>query len=263
MENKNYALITGASSGLGIEFAKLLAKRKYPLILVARSVAPMEALASQLKKEEGIEVQVIACDLSRSENVKSLHQSISAKNWKVEILINNAGFGDFGTFHSANGDKLSQMMELNMISVTLLCRYFLPEMVARKAGRILNLASTAAFQPGPGMAVYYASKAYVLSLSEALSSELKGTGVTVTALCPGPTATGFAKAASLEKSNLFERVKPMGASEVAQKGIQAMFAGKAIEVTGLMNKIMVQSVRFTPRAVMREIVKSMQAQRAT
>ena len=201
------ALITGASSGIGLEFAKVFAKEKNNLVLVARSKDKLEQLASDIRKDYAVQVKVINADLSNMEEVQMVYDTCKAENIEVEYLINNAGFGDFGYFAQSDWKKTEQMIDLNIKSLTKFCRLFIPDMVARKSGKILNVASTAAFQPGPTMAVYFASKSYVLFLSEALYSELQGTGVNVTCLCPGATESGFQQAADMEHSNLFENKK--------------------------------------------------------
>lgn len=243
------ALITGASGGIGLEIARVLAP-DHDLVLVARSAAKLEAVAEELGG-----ARVIAADLSDPSAVAK----IAAEVPNVDILVNNAGVGDFGEFAQADLDRTLGMIQLNVTSVTALARHYLPGMLERGSGRILNVASTASFLPGPLMAVYYATKAYVLSFSEAVAEEVRGTGVTVTALCPGPTGTGFQAAADMELSPLVANKKLPSATEVAAYGVKAMNNGDAVAVPGFMNKVMASSVRITPRPVIRRLVHKLQA----
>ena len=243
------ALITGASSGIGLEIARVLAP-DHDLVLVARSAAKLDARATELGG-----ARVIAADLSDPSAVAKIAAEIA----DVDVLVNNAGVGDFGAFAEADPDRTLAMIQLNVTSLTALTRAYLPGMLARGSGRVMNVASTASFQPGPLMAVYYATKAYVLSFSEALTEETRGSGVTVTALCPGPTASGFQAAADMELSPLVANKKLPTSAEVAAFGVKAMEKGDAVAVPGLMNKIMAAGVRATPRPVMRRLVHKLQA----
>ena len=252
----NTALITGASGGLGEEFAKLLAAEKWNLILVARSKDKLDALKSDLEKTHSITVQVIDLDLSLPHATETLMKQIG--NQDIDLLINNAGFGDFGLFQDANPVRIRQMIDLNVGALTDLTRAILPKMTARKTGKILNVASTAAFQPGPLMTVYYATKAYVLNFSLALSNELQGTGITVTCLCPGPTRTGFATNAHMGKSKLFKR-KIMSAAEVVSIGLRACMQGKELVIPGQTNLFGTFMTRFVSRAFAAKIARSMQS----
>ena len=193
------ALITGASGGIGYEFAKLLAKDCNTLVLVARSKDRLKEIKKELETASPISVIVVAQDLSEPDAAEKIFRRLESEHIIVDILINNAGFGDHGAFVETDWRKEEKMIAVNISALTEMTKLFLKGMVERKSGRILNVASTAAFQPGPFLAVYYASKAYVLSFSEVIVNELKGKGVTVTALCPGPTATGFALAARMER----------------------------------------------------------------
>ena len=251
------ALITGASSGIGLEFAKVFAKEKNNLVLVARSKDKLEQLADDIRKEYAVQVKVIGADLSDMNEVQMVYDTCKAENIEVEYLINNAGFGDFGYFAQSDWKRTEQMIDLNIKSLTKL---FIPDMVSRKSGKILNVASTAAFQPGPTMAVYFASKSYVLFLSEALYSELQGTGVNVTCLCPGATESGFQQAADMEHSNLFKNKKIPGSAEVALFGYKAMMKNKMTVIHGFMNYLMANSVRFSPRKMVLSIVKLIQGE---
>lgn len=251
------ALITGASSGIGYELARVFARQKYNLVLVARSENKLQEIADELRKAFEVQVTVLAKDVSVLSSSTEIYDSLKQQGIAVDVLVNNAGFGDFGFFTETKWEKELEMINLNMTALTALTKLFVGDMVKRKSGRILNVASTASFQPGPLMAVYYATKAYVLSFSEAISNELVGTGVTVTVLCPGPTASGFQNAAAMNDSKLVKGKKLPTSQEVAEYAYKSLMSGKVVAVHGLMNKIMAQSVRFTPRAVIRTIVRAM------
>ena len=250
------ALVTGASSGIGKALAGQFAAGGYDLVLAARGVTKMEALADKLRKRHGIAVTVIGADLETAEGAARLHAEIKQRGVVVNALANNAGYADFGEFKDTNLAKELAMMQLNMTTVVVLTKLFLPDLIATR-GKILNTASTAAFQPGPYMAVYYATKAFVLSFSEAIAAELEGSGVTVTALCPGPTASGFQDKANMRNSALVKGKKLPTAESVAEIGYRAMQKGQRVVIPGAMNWIMAQSVRFTPRRIVTSLVKSM------
>ncbi len=252
------ALITGASSGIGLEFAKIFAAAKNNLVLVARSEGKLKELSNELQSKHGITVKVIAADLSKMEEVQKVYDICKESNIQIEYLINNAGFGDFGFFIEGDWVKTEQMLDLNIKSLTKMCRMFIPEMVQRKSGKILNVASTAAFQPGPTMAVYYATKSYVLFLSEAIYNELQGTGVNVTCLCPGATESGFQNAAAMGESNLVKGKKLPSAKEVAEFGYKALMNNKMTVIHGLYNYIMANAIRFTPRKMVLSLVRKIQ-----
>jgi hypothetical protein len=241
-------LITGASAGLGAEFARQCAKRGEPLALAARRRDRMEALVAEL----GGEVHIFEADLSKEGAAASLIAELEAEGLSVGTLINNAGFGLAGKFADRPLAKLSEMIDLNVRTLTELCHLVLPAMRARGKGAILNVASTAAFQPGPNMAVYYASKAYVLSFTEALHHELAGTGVNVSALCPGPTHSEFSDVADSHSPTL-ERMK-MPAAPVVEAGLKGLDANKAVVIPGFKNKVGAQASRFLTRAAMRRII---------
>ena len=243
------ALITGASNGIGLEIARVLAP-DHDLVLVARNTAALDALAAELGG-----AQVITADLADPGAVARLVAAVP----NVDVLVNNAGVGDFGAFAETDLDKTLGMIQLNVTSLTALTRAYLPGMLERGSGRIMNLASTASFQPGPLMAVYYATKAYVLSFTEAIAEETRGSGVTVTALCPGPTESGFQSAADMELSPLVANKKLPTSAEVAAYGVEAMNSGDVVAIPGWLNKIMATGTRFTPRPVMRRVVHKMQA----
>lgn len=247
-------LITGASSGIGLELAKLFAADKSNLVLVARREETLNQLATELRDKRDIEVQVIAKDLAQVAAPVEIHDTLKSSGIQVDVVVNNAGFGAVGQFAELGTKRQVDMVQVNVTALTHLTRLFLPEMVERGRGGILNVASTAAFQAGPGMAVYYATKAYVLSLTEALHEELLGTGVKVTCLAPGATETGFGADSGIDSSLLF-KFGVMDAKKVAEAGYTGFHRGKAIVIPGLKNKVGAFSVRFAPRWVVRKIVK--------
>jgi hypothetical protein len=255
MNTKPIALVTGASGGIGEQIARLLAPR-YRLVLVARSADKLEALAKELGGAE-----TIPLDLGRSDAVDSLTRTLTERELEPSVLVNNAGFADYGEFWQSDPKKLQEMLMLNMVTLTMLTRALLPGMVARRDGRIMNVASTAAFMPGPLMAVYYASKAFVLSFSEALSSELEGSGVSVTALCPGPVETGFQSRAAMEESKLLKNpMNPtMDSRTVAEAGVRALEARQRVVIPGVTNQLLAVLPRFLPRAFVPGMVKNAQA----
>lgn len=253
-EATSVALITGASSGIGHEFAKILARDGYNLVIVAREQDKLAEVARELETTYGVRVLAITKDLTDPAAPQAIMDEIERKGWTVDILINNAGFGLSGPFADSDVHQMQSMMQVNMVAVTQLARLVLPGMLARKSGKILNVASTAAFQPGPLMAVYYASKGYVLSFSEALSEEVRGTGVTVTCLCPGPTRTGFQDRASLGRSILFRR-NLTSPEQVARIGYQAMLAGTRVVIPTLSSRLGAWLVKFLPRALVLRGVK--------
>src|SRR6516164_5578292 len=207
-------LITGASGGIGNEFAKLFARHGHNLILVARSGDKLAQIAPELQVH-GVKVTYFALDLTAPTAAKSLFDQVQSAALSVDILVNNAGFGALGEFAQMSNEEILGQIQLNIIALTELTRLFLPAMIARRSGRIMNVASTAGFQPGPLMAVYYATKAYVISFSEAVANEVRDSGVTVTCFCPGPTHTGFAKRAGNDKSRLFKQLGAMNVEKVA------------------------------------------------
>jgi uncharacterized protein len=254
-------LITGTSSGIGLELARLFAADRSDLILVARSEEKLERLAAELREQHGVQVRVLAKDLgdpaSASKNIQAIYDTLAAENVTVDVLVNNAGFGLCGEFDALPLERQLEMVELNVTTLTHLSRLFLPGMIARRSGGILNVASTASFQSGPFLAVYYATKAYVLSFSEALAEELAGRGVRVTCLCPGPTATEFASVANV-KSKLLFRMGLADARSVAAAGYRAFRRGKTLIVPGMLNKFGTLAVRFTPRMFVRKFVRTLQ-----
>ncbi len=239
-------LITGASSGIGLELSRLFARDGYNLVLVARSAQKLQSLAAELEKAHGVHVTVLPADLSQFGAAQEIYRQVQSKGIQVETLVNNAGFGVLSELASANLEDSLQMVELNVVSLTALTHLFLPDMVKRRSGRILNLGSTGSFSPVPTMAVYGATKAYVLSFSEALTEELRGTGVTVTALCPGVTITGFQARSGVGGSRMV-RMGSMTAEQVALLGYQAMQRGLTVIVPGLFNRLMTAFIPFIPR----------------
>lgn len=255
------ALITGASGGIGEELARLFAADGHDLVLVARSEGKLRALAEELSVAHNVAARVLASDLSRPEAPREIFDELRENSIDVEFLINNAGFGSYGLFAETDARTELDLLQVNVVALTHLTKLFLPPMIAHRRGRIMNVASTAAFQPGPLMAVYYASKAYVLSFSEALANETQGTGVTVTALCPGPTHTGFVAAAGMGESKLFER-GAMEARPVAEAGYRALMRGERVEIPGFMNRLVANTVAFFPRRTVTSTVRNIQERRS-
>ncbi|MGH9310013.1 MAG: SDR family NAD(P)-dependent oxidoreductase [Vicinamibacterales bacterium] len=255
------ALITGASGGIGEELARLLAAGGANLVLVARSHDKLAALARDLSAGHRVQAHALACDLSVPDATETIVSRLRDDGIAVDILVNNAGFATYGPFVETAADEEARLLQVNIVALTNLTKRLLPGMVERRHGRVLNVASTAAFQPGPLMAVYYASKAYVLSLSEALANETEGTGVTVTCLCPGPTRTGFQDRAKMRESKLFTTLGVMSAADVARAGYDGMMAGRAIVIPGLSNKLQVQVLRVSPRAMVPRVVRRIQERR--
>ena len=239
-------LITGASGGIGYELAKLFARDHHNLVLVARSSDKLAQVATELQAT-GVTVKTIVLDLALPVAPKFLFDQLQRENVAIDILINNAGFGAFGEFVHMPEDEILGQLHLNITAFTSLTRLFLPPMVQRHSGRIMNVASTAAFQPGPLMAVYYATKAYVLSFSEAIANELRNSGVSVTCFCPGATHTGFAQRAGIQNTRLFKQVGAMSAEKVARDGYRALMAGRTVAISGAHNWLVANSVRFAPR----------------
>lgn len=259
-------LITGASSGIGKAFAQVFAQHQHTLILVARSQDTLKDLQQTLSSEHGITAIVVAQDLTEPNAAQHVFDRVTQQNLTVDVLINNAGIGDYSRFAGSDWQKLQSMILLNVLALTRLSHLFLPEMIARGQGKILNVASTAAFQPGPMMAVYFASKAYVLSLSEAIAAETADTGVTVTVLCPGPTQSNFANTANMGQIAAMENVSESNfptALAVADYGYRKLQEGKVVAVHGLLNKLLAFSPRITPRSLIRNgIMKFMSASKA-
>lgn len=244
-----WALVTGASSGIGYEFAKVLAENSYNLILVARRKERLDQLKSEIESEFSVQAQVITADLSKPEDVERVHSSSKSFTPQLDVLINNAGFGALGRFHEMDDGHQLNMIDLNVRSLTQLCYLFGKDMVAVKSGYICNVASTAAFQPGPLMAVYFATKAYVLSLSEALTNEFKDYGVVVSALCPGATESEFKVRAHMEDSGLMNAMKLPSSKDVAVYGYKSLIAKKPVAIHGCLNAFLAFLNRFAPKAL--------------
>ena len=244
---KPVALITGASAGLGVEFARQLSKRGDRLVLVARRKERLDELAKELGN-----ARAVAIDLSKKDSAAKLMADVDSNGETVELLVNNAGFGLIGRFADLDATREREMIDLNVGALMDLCRAVAPAMIKRKSGGILNVASTAAFQPGPKMAVYFATKAFVLSLSEALHEELRPHGIKVSCLCPGPTRTEFGDVAGFGGNGLFDRVA-MEADQVVEVGLKGLEANDAVVIAGWMNKVTAASTRFAPRSVVRKI----------
>jgi short-subunit dehydrogenase len=255
--DRKTALITGASFGIGMELARIFAREGYSLVLVARSGDKLRQLASELEKSHGTRSLILAVDLTEPGASAYVLDQTTRADIQVDVLVNNAGFGQYGYFAENDLEECLRQIQLNVTTLTHLTRLYLPAMVERKSGRILNVASTAAFQPGPLMAVYFATKAYVLHFSEALANELHGTDVTVTCLCPGPTATEFAKRANITDLRLV-KFGSMDAHTVAEDGYRALMAGKPVVISGFKNWLVAQSVRFSPRRLVTGMVRKMQ-----
>lgn len=258
MNNKT-ALITGASKGIGKEFARIHASKGGNLVLIARNEELLNSLKMELMKQyPSILVEIIGKDLSQQHSAQEVYEELKERNIQIDYLINNAGFGDWGFFVEKNWDRYDQMIDLNVKSLTHFCHLFLPEMINRKEGKVLNVSSTAAFQPGPMMAVYFATKSYVLHLSEALNNEVKQHNVSVTAFCPGPTDTYFMEESQMGKSKFIKNRKMPSARAVAWSGYKAMMEAKPVSIHGFMNKLMTFSVRLAPRKWVVWILRKMQ-----
>jgi len=256
--DKKVAVITGASGGIGEAFARLLASEGYDLVLAARSVDRLESLARELNSTHGIDARAMRSDLAEPGAARVLARDIRGSGRPVSLLVNNAGFGTFGEFRSMDPDRIRDMIQVNITALTELTRALLPDLIERGSAGILNVASTAAFLPGPLMAVYFATKAYVLSFGEALREELRGTGVTVTTLCPGPTTSGFQTAAGMEKSGLVRGRRLMSAEKAAAAGYRGLVRGRSLVIPGIANRIQAFSPRLAPRALLPRILMALQ-----
>jgi short-subunit dehydrogenase len=258
-EGRPTALVTGASSGLGLEMAKLLAARGYDLLLTARNGEALTRLAREIEAEHGVLAATAAADLAAPGGVDRVLEPLRNRDLGVDLLVNNAGFGLTGALASMPEDEIAGMLQVNIVALTRLTRAVLPGMLQRGRGRILNVASTAGFFPGPNMAVYYATKAYVISFSEAIAEEVSGSGVTVTALCPGPTRTGFAERARMNQTNLLKVATLMSASDVARAGVDGAHRGERLVIPGLLNRMLVESSRVAPRRMVAKITGRLNA----
>ncbi len=251
------ALITGSSGGIGYELAGIFAEKGCNLVLVARSKNKLEELKHELEQQFKVSVYVIGKDLSLPGAANEVYSELATQNISIDYLINNAGLGDVGLFADSDWDKQEKMISLNVTALSHLTRLFLPGMIKKGSGKILNVASTASFQPGPTMSVYFATKAYVLSFSEAIDNEVREKGITVTALCPGSTESGFHAAAEGNEKQVKERKLP-SAREVAEYAYNAMMNGKRVAIPGIKNTIMATAVRFLPRSVVVKTARKIQ-----
>ena len=258
---KKTALITGGSIGIGFELAKNFAAHGHDLILVARNRDTLEAAAGKIEGKYGVKVTTLAFDLSDPESPPKLFDLITGEAFHVDFLVNNAGFGLGGEFADTDVETELDMIQVNVAAVVHLTKLFLPGMIKRKEGRIMNVASTASFYPGPNAAMYYATKAFVLSFSEAIAEELRKTGVTVTALCPGPTQTEFFERSGTQNTRLFTQSMVASAEDVARYGYAAMMRGQRVAVPGMGNKILIQSGRLAPRRLVTMITRKIQENR--
>ncbi len=256
-----WALVTGASSGIGAEMARELAGRGWNLVLTARSGDALRSLGAELEAGTGVQVRVVPADLNESRGPALLEEATEGRGVPVDLLVNNAGLGDFRPFLEGERERNLRIVQVNVAALTDLSWRFAARMAGRGGGRILNVASTAAFQPGPGMAVYYASKAYVLSLSEALRVEFRRHGISVTTLCPGPTRSGFQSAAGMQGSGVFRFLPVPGSREVARFGVDQALRGRGVVVHGRVNRILATLVRFPPRGWVPDLVHRIQRAR--
>lgn len=241
------ALITGASGGIGYQLAKLFANDGHNLVLVARSAPKLTQFADELQRQFSISAKAVPIDLTALPAPQFLFDQLQREGIAVDILVNNAGYGIFGEFVEVSLEDTLGQIQLNVTALTHLTKLFLDPMIERRSGKIMNVASTAGFQPGPMMAVYYATKAYVISFSEALANELKGSGVTVTCLCPGPTATNLQERAGMENTRLVKTLRLMDAKTVARDGYRGLMADKTLVISGFRNWLVAESLRFSPR----------------
>lgn len=254
------ALVTGASSGIGAELARIHAEHGGDLVVVARRTERLDELKTELERTHGIAVHVLPKDLTQADAPQQIHDELHSRGVQIDYLINNAGFGNRGLFHEQDWARNEAMIRLNILALAALTRAYLPEMIDRHSGRILNIASMAGFVPGPLHAVYYASKAFVISLSEALANELAGTGVTVTVLCPGPVDTEFTRQAEMKGVRLLERMA--SARAVAEAGYNAMLKGKTVVVPGVFSKITIHGLlRLSPRRLTTSISRALMERR--
>ncbi|MCL2549888.1 MAG: SDR family oxidoreductase [Methanimicrococcus sp.] len=257
---KRTALITGASSGIGRELAKVFAGGGYDLILVARNEKKLETLKDKLEAKYGIKALVIIKDLSQKDAAQDVFDQVGQAGLTVDTLVNDAGFGDYKRYAEADWDKQYEMVQVNVLALMQMTKLFLPQMIQNEDGRILNLASMASFAPGPFMSVYYATKAFVLSFSEALAAELKGSGVTVTAVCPGPTKTGFEKTAGSGTRKLFDTAKRASAKKVALFSYQALISGQTVAIPGIKYKIAASGQKILPRRAVSAFILKLQGE---
>ncbi len=253
----NVSIITGASTGIGMELTKILAECGHHLLLISRNKEALERLKAQIKQKNNQQIHIFPLDLTRPNTAMEVYNYCRENKYNVNYLINNAGFGESGFFHSSEWLKTEQMIQLNITALTQLTRIFVEDMVKNRSGKILNVSSTAAFQPGPLMAVYYASKAFVLNFSEALNNEVKDFGVSVTTVCPGPTATNFQSVAQIQDTVLVKGKKLMSAAEVAQAAWKGMEKNKALVIPGFKNTFLTVIQRIFPRSLAVQVVRKL------
>ncbi|MFT4302985.1 MAG: SDR family NAD(P)-dependent oxidoreductase [Candidatus Woesearchaeota archaeon] len=252
------ALITGASYGIGLELARVHAENKNNLVLVARSKDKLETLKKELEKKHNIKIHIIQKDLSLPNSAKDIYQYTKKNKITIDYLINNAGFGGFGEFKDTDIDNETNMINLNITSLVQLTKYYLQDMIKQKQGKIMNVASIAGFIPGPLMSVYFATKSFVVSFSQAINYEVKGTGVTVTTLCPGPTKSNFFINANVKDNKMFSNKSIPTSREVAEYGYKSMMKGKSIAIHGIKNRILVSLTKFIPVKYILYMTKKMQ-----
>jgi short-subunit dehydrogenase len=254
MKNTNWAIVTGASSGIGKEFAHIFAEHQVNLIIAARNENALVSLADELTAKHKIKVLIFPGDLSQQSIVMDFVKFVSDNQINPEYVINNAGFGDYGYFTDTHWAKEEKMIDLNMKTLTYLTKIYASQMKERGSGRIVNVASGAAFQPGPLMAIYFATKAYVLHFSEAIAAELSGTGVTITALCPGPTESNFWRTAGKKSAISFVPGRMPSSRVVAEYGYKAMIRGDRVAIQGIRNRLLTFLIRFVPRRAVTKII---------
>jgi short-subunit dehydrogenase len=258
MSQRPVALVTGASMGLGAEFARLFASEGYDVVLTARSGERMATLKKEIENLHGVTAHVLIADLTDTRAPVALYDHVRAAGIEIDVLVNNAGFGMHGKFNESDLQTELDMIQVNIVALMHLTKLFVRDMVARRHGRIINVASTAAFQAGPLQSVYYASKAFVLSFSEAIGNELKGTGVTVTALCPGPTPTGFQERANVGKLKGLRLMMRVSPEAVVRAGYNGMKRGKPVVIPGGLNNVHVFLLRLVPRRLVTNVVRLIQ-----
>jgi uncharacterized protein len=252
------ALITGAANGIGYEFAQLFARDGYSLVLVDKNEQKLADVITEFKDKFNVLVTGVTKDLSLPTSPLEIYDQMQEASIKIDVLVNNAGFGKLGFFTDSNVTSDLEMLQVNLVCLTHLTKLFLPDMVKRGEGKILNVSSTAAFQPGPLMAIYFATKSYILSFSEAIANELEGTGVTVTVLCPGPTHSAFHQTTGMAEIQIAQGTKMMDAATVAKIGYHGLMANKTVVIPGVKNQILAKIVSFIPRSLVTKFVRSTQ-----
>jgi short-subunit dehydrogenase len=260
-QQRPVALVTGASSGIGLDLAKLFAAGGHNLVLVARNEEALRALAAELEQKHGIKAHVLAKDLADQASAQQIHDELSNRGIAIEVLVNNAGFGTHGPFARSELVKELTMIQVNIVALIQLTRLFLPQMISRKSGKIMNVGSMAGFVPGPYMSVYFATKAFVLSHSVALAQEVSKKGITVSVLCPGPTKTDFQRRANIAESKFLKKPRSMTSMDVAKAGYDGLMAGKLIVVPGLSNKAIRVASKIAPRTMLARVAGKMNRDR--